>query len=483
MIIICRRAILALFVTILVLALILGSFCNPGHKSYSFELLFSMAAVLAACWLIRKRQSAEPKTGEEKNPETIMWVQTALCLLVNGVWVLVFRPVQAADYQTFWQAAVDLSKGEHLQAADYLAMFPHILGYSSFLSVFLRIFGRSIMTAAFLNVVLTCITGILIFNLVRNWAGMKAAAFAYSLWIFCPSKLLYNTMVLSEPYYTCFLLLFFFLLAKAEQKEASWNMGQFVLLGAAGGLVLRLVNTARPIGMIAIIALVLWIFFLKGREAPKTKWMLLTAGVLLVYTLTGMIWNRYAAEELGQNPPSVPGYNIYVGWNLESGGSYSDEDMTWFQSRYFGEYERDAQKTQTAMLQSAKERIQSEKREIPQLLLRKLRTLLGNDEGGAFYSLDSLKGQQYALLCVVSNVWYYAVCILALNGCILMWRRTNGNAMMLLILFMLGLIMAQMLVEVASRYHYSLIPMLTALAAYARVQIKKPETEEIISLI
>ena len=41
--------------------------------------------------------------------------------------------------------------------------------------------------------------------------------------------------------------------------------------------------------------------------------------------------------------------------------------------------------------------------------LQKLKILLGHDEGGVYYAMDSLTGRQYAIGCLISNVWYYLI--------------------------------------------------------------------------
>ena len=71
--------------------------------------------------------------------------------------------------------------------------------------------------------------------------------------------------------------------------------------------------------------------------------------------------------------------------------------MELLQSRYFGEYDRNAEATQQSMLESAKIRIAENRKSIPSLMIHKLGTLLGHDEGGAFYSKESLSDRGYSL--------------------------------------------------------------------------------------
>ena len=98
-------------------------------------------------------------------------------------------------------------------------------------------------------------------------------------------------------------------------------------------------------------------------------------------------------------------------------------------------------------------------------MLTKLGTELGHDEAGAFYAKESLTPRVYSLLCIFCNVWYYCLCLLAIPACVHYSRRVESGAILLLPLFAVGLILAQLLVEVAARYHYALIPILTLLAA------------------
>ena len=83
-----------------------------------------------------------------------------------------------------------------------------------------------------------------------------------------------------------------------------------------------------------------------------------------------------------------------------------------------------------------------------------------------FYAMESLSTRQYRISCMVSNIWYYLVCILTVTGTIRIWQSGECGTILVAVLFVVGLILAQMLVEVAARYHYSLIPMLLLVSAY-----------------
>ncbi len=464
-----RKIMLSLFILLLGLGVLLGTLGNMQHKSYLAALLMGIL-LLAGVFFLRKRLNIFLEQLNKQEPIKPAAVLTVVCLLVNGIWVLCFHPEQAPDYRTFFQAAMDLSNGLHPQLRDYLALFPHILGYSAFLSLFLKFFGQSLMTAAILNVFLTTVSGLLIFILCCRWRDTASATLAFAFWTVCPSKLLYNAMSLSEPYYTCLLLLFF-LIVSGQERTKERKPITTAIAGVCAGAILGLVNTSRPIGIIPVIALAIWLLFLcdwkEELQNRWRKWLLFFAFLLAAYVLIGSWWENYAAAQLEQKPASIPGYSIYVGFNPDTQGSYSDQDMELLQSRYFGEYERNADAAQKSMLEDAMIRVRNETKQLPSLLLHKLGTLLGHDEGGAYYSKDSLSGAAYSLLCMISNLWYYIICILAVTGCIRLWQGREDRSVLTVPLFSVGLVLAQLLVEVAARYHYSLLPMLIILASFS----------------
>ena len=473
----CKRFLLVLFILLITVPILLGTICNLSHKSY-LAALAAAALLLGVVICFKKPLAALQLKLNKIKPIYICLGLSALCLVLNAAFAFYFRPLQAADYRTFFQVARDLSNGNHPGMKDYVAMFPHILGYAAFLSVFLRIFGQSLVVAVAVNIFLITISGALLFYLAREMTNTFSSACVFFLWAVCPSKMFYNTMSLSEPYYTCLLLLFFFLFSRTvkrvgEEKTVWLPIALIALL--CGGL-LALVQSARPIAVIPVIAVIIWLLFLHDKNQIKRTWKvwILFIGVMILSFVGGeKAWKAYATEQLEQVPPSVPGYNIYVGFNPDTNGSYSDDDMTMFQNLYFGECERNAVAAQQLMLEAAKERVHSAGGGLPRLMLYKLKTLLSHDEGGAYYAMDSLTQRQYSLSCLISNVWYYLVCVMAMFGAVLLWSEQDRGVSMIVVLFTIGLILAQMLVEVAARYHYAVIPMLLMIAAVFVKKVQK----------
>lgn len=162
------RAMLALFAALLVCALYLGA-GRDGETQKALLLALPLLAVLAAALPPLSRLLA--KLG----PLGAWAALTLLCLAVKGAWVLLVRVPQTSDYATFWAYAQQLAQQATLQYGRYIALFPHVFGYSSFLSLFIRLFGPGELLAQGLNVLLTAASGSLIFLIARRWWGLAGA--------------------------------------------------------------------------------------------------------------------------------------------------------------------------------------------------------------------------------------------------------------------------------------------------------------------
>jgi len=148
-------------------------------------------------------------------------------------WILYVRVPVAGDYKVFWEVANALMQQEEIHNR-YVALFPHILGYSSFLSFFLAWLGPLPLLPQVLNVFLTLCTGTALFCLCRTWCSLESGVAAYLLWTLCPSQTIYNSLILSEPLYTALILGFFLVITHAEAFEPG-KWGPVPFGGHSGG--------------------------------------------------------------------------------------------------------------------------------------------------------------------------------------------------------------------------------------------------------
>ena len=121
------RVMLALTLALLVGGLVLG----VGQNGETWKALALAVPVLIAGW---KGLPLLCRWLEQLGAVRIWLVLTLLCLAVKGAWVLLVRVTPSGDYATFWGYANALAQQPVLEGGRYMALFPHIFGYSSFLS-------------------------------------------------------------------------------------------------------------------------------------------------------------------------------------------------------------------------------------------------------------------------------------------------------------------------------------------------------------
>ena len=454
-----RCIMLGLFLTLCAATLYLGAFQDKEHLC-----ALSMAALTCMIFYF----FMPPVTRWFGRLGTFKcWVLlTLICFMLKLFWILYVRVPVAGDYKVFWEVANALMQQEEIHNR-YVALFPHILGYSSFLSFFLAWLGPLPLLPQVLNVFLTLCTGTALFCLCRTWCSLESGVAAYLLWTLCPSQTIYNSLILSEPLYTVLILGFFLVITHAEAFEpGKWRPVPFgAIVGVICGLLLRGIQILRPIAAVPLIALVLWLVLLSAElwnPLKRRMWLPLLALTVGVYSFTGPLWLTYMTERLGEVPSSTPGYSIVVGFNTSSGGRWNQEDSERLYV-YNSLPNITAEEVQRTLLKDARDRITHERQAIPGLMVQKLRIFLGSDHACVGYSQVVLRHTTlFSRLC---NGFYYAMLLLAGLGVIRLWKSGANSAILLAPLYFLGLTLAQLLVEVAGRYHYSIIPMLTILAA------------------
>lgn len=462
------RAVLGLFMFMLALALYLGA---AQGRPYLNTLI--AGAVLAAALMIAARRLPvwETRLGAAQ-----LWLMlTLLCLAVKAGYILVVRLEPWGDYATFWGYATSLASREVIFGGRYLALFPHIFGYSAFLSWMIRIFGAHPLLAPILNVLLTVCAGSFLFLLCHRLIGRRGAVLAYLLWIICPSQTMYNSMILSEPLYTAGILAFLVLVTAffhrlSSQKPAAGTLSLPIplalVLGGTAGVLLAAVNATRPVGIILLLALFLWVAFLNtnliAERAARMGCLLFLLALCAVYLAAGQLMSHHIAHRIGEEPAGFPGYNLLVGFNEESGGRWNKTDSDSLDAA--NTLDTPASEVQDEMRAQALDRIFSGDMDFLALFQNKYRTFLGTDDACVGYSASAIQHTvRFSYLC---NGFYYLCLLLALAGAVRLWKDRNRGPLLLAAIYFLGLTLAQMLVEVAGRYHYSLIPVLVMLAAY-----------------
>ena len=392
---------------------------------------------------------------ERVSEKAFLFIFLILCFGIKIAFVLNYRIEPEVDYATFYDVAVSLTENFVINNR-YVALFPHILGYSSFLSIFFFLFGAHEIIPPLVNVVLSTISMGLIYYIGKKTGGVRVGIIASVLWIFFPSQTMYNIYALSEPLYSTILLLIWAVMIKIHEKLNHIHIRNLLFYSILLGLLLVLMNMARPIAAIPIIALVIWLFIINtehlGNKGIMIKKVIYIMAVILSYSILSSIANYYTEVRVGEELGTFPGYNIHVGFNMNTYGAYNMDDASLL-SYYDAQKDLSANDVQKLMFEEAKQRIQSGEINFLKLFYEKFLIFLGDDAGAVSYAQTIL--DDTAPYEIISNVYYYFVLAASFLGVLFAFIKNDKSALLYICLFAIGLTMAQMLVEVAPRYHYS----------------------------
>jgi len=418
--------------------------------------------LIFACLVLSFVINALAGLGADKGRRTIILL-LSICTLVKLAWVLIFRTEPESDYLMFYDTAIQLSESWQI-TNSYVALFPHIMGYATFLSLFYKVFGADLLVAPIINVLLSVASMYFIYYIASRLFGNRAGIIASILWIFLPSQTIYNTMVLSEPYYTTLILAFFTVLIKVFDNLKTSGWIRILLLAFASCVLLALINASRPLSAILIIALVISLIInVRGADINTLiKKCVFIAVSVLLFIISTNINSYYCSSRLGQDIAETTGYSVYVGFNESSSGAWNIEDSSALQTAV-SDQNGNAKLAQEQMMETAKSRIFEGDINFPRLFFDKIQILWAYDSMAYYYS--DIEGHD-TFIVSSSNAYFYFMVIFSIVGLISAIRRGDTSLVLMLVLYVLGLTAAHMLVEVAPRYHYSaIVPILILSAA------------------
>ncbi|EJQ75938.1 MULTISPECIES: glycosyltransferase family 39 protein [Bacillus] len=442
--------------------LIFDYFSNTGKYNYVMILVGFLFLCTIGNFILRKGSLYLERVNEKICLSALL----ILCVIVKSAWILTYKIHPIGDYATFFYTAEALGQ-DFVISSRYVALFPHIFGYASFLSIFLKIFGSSYMIPPIINVVLTTISMGLIYFIARKIGGVRTAITASVLWILLPSQTIYNMFAISEPFYCTILLLTWAIMLVIHEKFQNITIKKIVVYSILLAVLLALMNMVRPIAAVPIIALAIWMFIIDTKHIGNKKMLInkiTYVGVIVItYLMLSSAINHYITLRLGEDIASVPGYNIHVGFNKAASGSWNqaDSDLLFYYSDKPGWSADDAQKQ---MLEEAKKRIKNDNIDFGKLFYDKFIIFLGNDSQAVSYAGPGLDHEvRYN---IITNVFYYFLLATSLFGALLAIKNKNKSSLFIICLYTIGLTMAQMIVEVAPRYHYSATIPMILLAAF-----------------
>ena len=456
------------YITIFILSLIIftGLFWPNVSLKSSILIIVIFIGTIAIYYILKKLIKIE---------DTRLIYLVIIALAIRLIWIFSYNVEPESDYKNFYNFAVYLKStglGIGTEKWKYIALFKHIFGYSSFLAILFSIFGISVLVGQLANVFLSIISLILIYKISLKVVGKEGAFIASILWAFYPSQIIYNIFLLSEPLWVTILLLIFYTFIKLDEalKENSYKKSILYLIIIS--ILCVWMNTIRPISMVIIIMIFIWMFILNIKKIESIRDLITRViGIVLVFLIfiTGSnITNKLIEYKILLKPTNSYGWSFYVGLNEESYGGWNEKDWELLYT-YLDSEEYTVQEVQDIMMEHAKEKIMSGNINFGELFLKKIKKLWGSDSAAVLYLQENYTFYgifNKNILSATSYIYYYATIIFSLLGLIKIKNQQNNKLLILFTLYFLGITFAHLLIEVAGRYHYSGIICFILLSAY-----------------
>lgn len=395
-----------------------------------------------------------------------------------------------SDFKTYYEIAAMLVKGPLSQSgySSYVASFPHVYGYPFVLSLLFRLTGPSLRAGLYLNMFFSLLSVFLTYKVSKMLGGWTAGLTALFLAAFWPSQILFGTVLSSEPLFTLLLLFCFWLfLLIARLPQTAGNSDVSAFLCTLLGLFLALSSAVRPLGLIMLIAVLLYLLPCRTAFDENEK-LLLSPGVraacqgwfrgLIVFTVyiaVSAFISSSISHNTGMKLPGAGhsfGFNLMVGLNSGSLGAWNEDDAEFFSlvlSRT-----NSASAAHRACIDVALERFSENHSGIARLFMRKFYSLWSNDDYAVSWVWFFLNRQGtitppltqglYRIRVLGSLFYSTAVLFSGAYGFMAHRHKKNRPSFVLMLLF-IGTALLHLILETQNRYHYYIIPVFIILGS------------------
>ena len=422
--------------------------------------VFLLYMLLSAAAILITRRFAPP-------------VYIQLCILI--ILTLLFQMVFSlnvymdfdGDFMFYYSTAIGLRYEGAEALGIYNAAFPGTITYPAILAAIMKLAGLEREAHVILNHVIVALLSVSVYFILKRKMDGPWALAGGLLISMHPFFIIYSTVPNAELMFGMLIIASFSAFLKAldfsgTRRGLLWTLASAVLCGFT--------IFSRPLGIIYIIALFIYIFVFSrlGLREKLVSAALYMAMFILFSSLNSHIVNVVTGYDA---PSSSYGWNLYVGasedgqWNTSDGEEFAAAIETFETPSELQKY----------FAQKAFERYREFN--VGSFILHSLKKLnpwiagthIANTASrqfdySPFFSADSW-GTYYA----IASLYDLVIMFFALAACIRMLAaavKGTAQAEITLVLYFIGSVMALMILEIASRYTVSYRMIFCIFAAY-----------------
>lgn len=429
------KYLLKLFIGCYIIAMLFILFSN-GNNSFAFQMELLLIGVCGICFMLKIEIPF------------FTYILFAVAFFIRFIVVLGINTMPESDFWVLFSAAERMIEGDFsFSSESYFQTWAYQTGYVIYAAMILKIWN-SLWALKIMNCVWGAGITVLVYKIAREiWKAEKPAQFVailYSIFVFP----VFHVTVLANSHPSAFFLyLGVYVLLKEKNDIKSFFLSALCL--AVG-------NILRPDGIILLVSIGAFFFFsvieiitLKNIYKQMKKICIFFATYFLIVNIASASIVATGINLSGLSNQN-PLWKFVLGFNYETKGGYSEEDIQLIEERK-NEYQGDLEKAEMSII---KERINS----VPQmfdLFMNKINTMWWNSSGISW----SFTGPQYDkiqdILKKINFSEFYWIFLLSIIGIPEWVRIAKANKKVLLIPFIIfSAFCVYLLIEVQARYAY-----------------------------
>ncbi len=244
-----------------------------------------------------------------------------LVIISKGILIFFTDTKPVSDFAVFYQYAIKLLNGEKwFQDILYFKTWAYQTGPVIYYAVIMKLFGIGLLPLKLVNCFFIAGINVLIYLIAQKVSNEYTARVVALLYLLYPAPYFLASVLTNQHFAACMFLAAVYILLS---KRLNW-----AVKGIVSGAVIALGNVVRPIGIIIIVALIIWGII---EKITNRKWLVMGSAILV---LISYIFVSYGCSVLvkltGINSEGLannfPLWKFVVGLNYETTGQFSFDD-------------------------------------------------------------------------------------------------------------------------------------------------------------
>lgn len=242
-----------------------------------------------------------------------------ISFIVRLVFIIVFNFPQVYDFATLLDASHMFSNGDYsFNQWFHFHTWGYQTGFVIYQGFLLKLFHSEFLLKL-LNILYSSLLVLFVYKLSRRISDEKSARVVSILYMVFPFYLFLNTVLVNSHLATLLMYLGILFLIKKEKSFKDCVIA---------GLLIALGNIIRPEGIIVVLTLLVYEFFLFDKSKLLNT-LVRISSFLIIYFSIGFI-SSFLVIKSGVNPSGLenkdPLWKFILGFNYETCGYYNDDD-------------------------------------------------------------------------------------------------------------------------------------------------------------